>query len=123
MHYLRNIEIKIKSKIKLNMRTHRKSNTENAEQKKTHQLNHDRHDLRQPRNGCQSPTVHVTFKLRLGWYRHSNPTVHDKVIGWTRTNVSEDYAQSSKANCGLDLTPSNMIFVRDTLSYYDDYLS
>ena len=68
MHYLRIIEIRIKTKIII--RTHRKSNTENPEQKKTHQLHHDRPDLlsRTTRSGCQSPTVRVTLMLGLGWF-------------------------------------------------------
>ena len=33
----------------------------------------------------------------------SNPTMHNKVIGRTRTGISEDYAQSLSANCDLDL--------------------
>ena len=33
----------------------------------------------------------------------SNPTMHNKVIGRTRTGFSEDYAQSLSANCDLDL--------------------
>ena len=51
------------------MMTYRNSSTENPEQKKKHQLNHDR--PKSTRNGCQSPTAHVTTKLGLGWYRHS----------------------------------------------------
>ena len=50
------------------------------------------------------------------------PTMHDKVMGQTRTGFSETYAQSLRVNCDLDLCPSNMILVRDTTSCHDDHL-
>ena len=53
------------------MRTHRNCNTEIPRQKKKYQLNHDRAGLRQPGMGDQSPTVPVTLKLSLAWYRDS----------------------------------------------------
>ena len=45
------------------MRTHRNSNTEIPEQKKPHQLNHDRPDLRQPGMGIshQPPVLLVNL--------------------------------------------------------------
>ena len=33
----------------------------------------------------------------------SNPTTHDKVMGWAQTGVTEAYAQSLSADCDLDL--------------------
>ena len=51
------------------MRTHRNNSAENPEQKKKHQLNNDRPNLRQPRMGV-SNQPHVTIKLGFGWYRH-----------------------------------------------------
>ena len=70
MHYLRNIEIKIKTKIKQIWGL-----TEIAKLKFRSQRNPPVKP-RQARpkitgNGCQSPTVRVTLKLGLGWYRHS----------------------------------------------------
>ena len=46
----------------------------------------------------------------------SNPIMHNKVMGRTRTGLSEVYAQSLSADCDLDRSPSDMILVRDTLS-------
>ena len=46
------------------MRTHRNSNTEIPEQKETHQLNHDRPDLRQPGMGVShKPPVLLVSKV------------------------------------------------------------
>ena len=33
----------------------------------------------------------------------SNPTMHNKVMGWTQTGFTEVYAQSLSADCDLDL--------------------
>ena len=38
----------------------------------------------------------------------SNPTMHNKVMGWTRTGFTEVYAQSFSADCDLDLCSSDM---------------
>ena len=51
-----------------------------------------------------------------------NPTMHNKVMGRTRTYFMEVYAQSLKANRDLDLLPSDMVFVCDTSSCHDNYL-
>ena len=51
-----------------------------------------------------------------------NPAMHNKVMGRTRTGFTEVYAQSFSADCDLDLFPSDMVLVRDTLSYHDDHL-
>ena len=58
MHYLRNIEIK-----QQNMRTHRNSITEKSVEKETHNLNHDRPDLRQPGMGVshQPSVLHFSY--------------------------------------------------------------
>ena len=42
--------------------------------------------------------------------------MHDKDMGPTRTGFTEAYAQSLKANCALDLWPSNIVLVGDTSS-------
>ena len=52
----------------------------------------------------------------------SNPTMHNKVMGWTRTGFTEVYAQSLRAYCDLDICPSDMILVRDTSSCHDNNL-
>ena len=52
----------------------------------------------------------------------SNPIMHNKVMGRTRTGSTEVYAQSLSADYDLDLWPSDMIFVRNTLSCHDDHL-
>ena len=46
------------------MRAHRNSNTEILEQKETHQLNHDRPNLRQPGKGVShQPSVLLLSKV------------------------------------------------------------
>ena len=47
------------------------------------------------------------------------PIMHNKNIGQTRTGFIEVYAQSLSADSDLDLGPSDMILVRDTLSCRD----
>ena len=49
----------------------------------------------------------------------SNPTMHDKVVGRTRTGFTQVYAQSLSAYCDLDLWPSNMVIVHNTFSCPD----
>ena len=39
----------------------------------------------------------------------SNPTMHNKVMGQTRTDLTEVYAQSLSAGCAFDLWPSDMV--------------
>ena len=51
-----------------------------------------------------------------------NPTMHNKVMGLTRTGFTEVYTQSLSADCDLDLQPSDMFFFHDTLSCHDNYL-
>ena len=51
-----------------------------------------------------------------------NPTMHYKVMGRTRTGFTEVYAQSLSTDCDLDLSPSDMVLVRDTSSCHDDQL-
>ena len=53
----------------------------------------------------------------------SNPTMHDKVMDGTRTGSAEVYAQILSADCDLDLRPSDMVLVRNTVFCHDDYLS
>ena len=52
---------------------------------------------------------------------YSNLTMHNKVIGRTRTGSTEVYAQSLSVDCDLDLCPSDMVLVRDTSSCHDDH--
>ena len=52
----------------------------------------------------------------------SNPTMHNNVMGRTQTGFTEVYAQSSKADCDLDLWPSDMVLVHDTSSCHGDHL-
>ena len=52
----------------------------------------------------------------------SNSNMHNKVMGRTRTGSLEVYAQSLSADCDLNLWPSDMVLVRDTLSCHDDHL-
>ena len=49
----------------------------------------------------------------------SNLTMQNKVMGRTRTGTAEVYAQSLSVDCDLDLLPSDMVLVRDTLSCHD----
>ena len=51
-----------------------------------------------------------------------SPTMHNKVMGLTQTGFTEAYAQSFSADCDLDLQPSDMVLICDTLSYHDDHL-
>ena len=46
----------------------------------------------------------------------SNPTMQNNVMGRTRTGFTEVYAQSFRADYDLDLWPSDMVLVCDTLS-------
>ena len=41
-------------------------------------------------------------------------------MGQIRTGFTDIYAQSLSADCNLDLWPSDMIFVRNTLSCPDN---
>ena len=50
----------------------------------------------------------------------SNPIMHSKVMGRTRTGFTEVYAQSLSADCDLDLGPSDMVLIRDTSSCHDN---
>ena len=43
------------------------------------------------------------------------------VLGRTRTGFTEVHAQSVSADCDLELYPSDIVLLRDTLSYHDDY--
>ena len=52
----------------------------------------------------------------------SNSTMHYKVMCRTRPGFTEVYVQSLSADCDLDLSPSHMVFIRDTSSYHDDHL-
>ena len=52
----------------------------------------------------------------------SNSTMHNKVLGRTRTDFTEVYAQSLSADCDLNLQPSDMVLVLDTSSCHDDHL-
>ena len=51
-----------------------------------------------------------------------NHTMHNKVMGRSRTGFTEVYPQSSSADCDLDLKSSDMVLVCDTLSCHDNYL-
>ena len=46
-----------------------------------------------------------------------NFTMHNKVMGRTWTGFTEGYAQNLSADCDLDLWPSDMALVCDTLSF------
>ena len=48
--------------------------------------------------------------------------MHDKIICRTLTDFTEAYALSLSEDCDLDLQPSDMVLVCDTLSYHDNYL-
>ena len=48
--------------------------------------------------------------------------MHNKVMGRARTGFTEVFAQSLSADCDLDLLPSDMVLVRDTLSCHDSHL-
>ena len=52
----------------------------------------------------------------------SNPTMHNQVISRTQTGFTEVYARSLSADSDLDLSPSNMVLVRDISSCHDDHL-
>ena len=58
----------------------------------------------------------------IGAIFFSNPIMHNKVMGWTRTGFTEVYAQSLSADCDLDLSRSEMDLIRNTLSCHDNYL-
>ena len=49
-------------------------------------------------------------------------SMHDKVIGRTKTVFIEAHAQSLSADCDLDLWPSNMVLVHNISSSQDDHL-
>ena len=46
--------------------------------------------------------------------------MHDIVMNGTHTGFTKAYAQSLSMDFDLDLWPSNMVFIRDTLSGHDD---
>ena len=48
--------------------------------------------------------------------------MHNKVMGRTQTGSTEVYAQSLGLDWDLDLWPSDMVLVRDTLSCHDGHL-
>ena len=48
--------------------------------------------------------------------------MHNKIMGRTQTGFTEVYAQSLSADCELDLWPSDMVLVHDTLFCHDDHL-
>ena len=50
-----------------------------------------------------------------------NSTMHNKVMGRTSTGFTEVYAHSLRADCDLDLWPSDMVLVRDTSSFVPYY--
>ena len=49
----------------------------------------------------------------------SNPAMHNKVMGRTRTGFTEVYVQSLSADWNFDLKPSDMVLVRDTSSFHN----
>ena len=51
-----------------------------------------------------------------------NPTMLNKVMGRTRTGFTAIYVQSLSVDYDLDLKPSDIVLVRDTLSCHDDPL-
>ena len=51
-----------------------------------------------------------------------NPTMHNKVMGRTRTGFTQVYAQSLSADCDLNLWPSEMVLFRDISTCHDDLL-
>ena len=61
--------------------------------------------------------------ITIGAKLFLNLTRHNKLLVRTRTGFIEDYAQSLSVDCDLDLCPSDMVLVRDTLSCHDNYLS
>ena len=52
----------------------------------------------------------------------TNLTMHSKVMSRTRTEFTEVYAKSLSADCDIDLWPSDMVLVLDTLSCHDGHL-
>ena len=48
--------------------------------------------------------------------------MQNKLMGQTRTGVTEVYVQSLSADCDLDFWPSNMVLVPDTSFCHDDHL-
>ena len=52
----------------------------------------------------------------------SNPVMHKKIMGRTRTGFTEVYAQSLSAGCDFDFCSSDMVLVCDTSSCHDDHL-
>ena len=51
-----------------------------------------------------------------------NPTMHNKVMGRTRTGFTEVYAQSLCVDCDLGPRLSDMILVGDMSSCHDNHL-
>ena len=68
---------------------------------------------------CDTSTYHDEHLCQLIF---PNSTTHDKVIGRTQTGFVKACAQRRKAGCDLDLKPSDMVLVCDTLSYHDNHL-
>ena len=64
--------------------------------------------------------THHLIMIIIFYLFFSNPTMHNKVMGQIRTGFTDIYAQSLSADCNLDLWPSDMIFVRNTLSCPDN---
>ena len=51
-----------------------------------------------------------------------DPTMHNKIMGRTRTGFTEAYAQRLRVDCDLDLSRSDMVLARDTLSCHDEQM-
>ena len=49
----------------------------------------------------------------------SNPIMHNKIMGLTRTGFAEVYAQSLSADSDLELCPSDTVLASDTSSCHD----
>ena len=66
--------------------------------------------------------THFLIMMLICAILFSNPTIHNKVMGRTRTGFTEAYAKCLSADCDLDLKPSDMVYIRDTSTCHDDYL-
>ena len=66
--------------------------------------------------------THHRIMINISAKLFSNPTMHNKVMGWIRTGFTEVYAQNLSADCDLDLSPRDMVLIYNITSCHDDYL-
>ena len=117
MHYLRNIEIKTKTKIKqiwgLTEIATLKFSSKRNEPVKPRQAQH-----KTTWNGCQSLTVRVTFKSGLGWYLHSVwSSTYRRAIKEVSKPVNLDWINNQVCNLSQNIYVIANIFITNNFLF------